>query len=51
MGMALGLLPPEAQSYIVAGAILSIVANPLIFRLVALPARRTARVNARAGSG
>jgi CPA2 family monovalent cation:H+ antiporter-2 len=51
MGMALGLLPPEAQSYIVAGAILSIVANPLIFRLVALPARRTARVNSRAGSG
>jgi CPA2 family monovalent cation:H+ antiporter-2 len=51
MGVALGLLPPAAQSYIVAGAILSIVANPLIFRLVALPARRTARVNTRAGSG
>jgi CPA2 family monovalent cation:H+ antiporter-2 len=34
MGVALKILPPEGQSYIVAGALLSIVANPLVFALV-----------------
>jgi monovalent cation:H+ antiporter-2, CPA2 family len=38
MGLSLNLLPPEGQSYIVAGAIISIMLNPLIFRLrAALP--------------
>ena len=36
------LLPPEGQSYIVAGALLSITLNPLIFalagRMPAVPA-------------
>lgn len=40
MGLELKLLPPEGQSYIVAGALLSITLNPLLFRL--LPARLTA---------
>ena len=35
MGVSMKLLPPEGQSYIVAGAILSIVVNPLVFRLLA----------------
>ena len=30
MGVSLKLLPPEGQSYIVAGALLSIILNPLI---------------------
>jgi CPA2 family monovalent cation:H+ antiporter-2 len=34
LGVSLGLLPPEAQSLIVAGAILTITLNPFIFRLV-----------------
>ncbi len=33
MGVSMKLLPPEGQSYIVAGAILSITLNPLIFAL------------------
>ncbi len=34
LGMSLGLLPPEAQSLIVAGALLSITLNPLVFRTI-----------------
>ena len=34
LGIALGLLPPEAQSLIVAGALLSITLNPLAFYAV-----------------
>ena len=33
MGVSMKLLPPEGQSYIVAGALLSIILNPLIFAL------------------
>jgi CPA2 family monovalent cation:H+ antiporter-2 len=32
LGLSLGLLPPEGQSLIVAGAIVSIALNPLLFR-------------------
>lgn len=32
LGMSLGLLPPEGQTYILAGALLSIALNPLVFR-------------------
>jgi monovalent cation:H+ antiporter-2, CPA2 family len=35
LGISLGLLPPQGQSLIVAGALLSITLNPLVFRLVA----------------
>ncbi len=35
MGMSLGLLPAEGQSLILAGAILSIALNPLLFKAVA----------------
>jgi monovalent cation:H+ antiporter-2, CPA2 family len=34
MGVSLKLLPPEGQSYIVAGALFSIVLNPVLFALV-----------------
>ncbi len=34
LGMSLGLLPPAAQSLIVAGALLSITLNPLVFRTI-----------------
>jgi CPA2 family monovalent cation:H+ antiporter-2 len=34
MGVSLKLLPPEGQNYIVAGALLSIVLNPLAFGVV-----------------
>jgi K+:H+ antiporter len=34
MGVGMKLLPPEGQNYIVAGALLSIVLNPLVFGLV-----------------
>ena len=34
LGVSLGLLPPEAQSLIVAGALLSITLNPFVFRSV-----------------
>ena len=33
MGVSMKLLPPEGQSYIVAGALLSIILNPVIFAL------------------
>jgi len=39
MGLDLKLLPAQGQSYIVAGALLSITLNPLLFRL--LPAHIT----------
>lgn len=39
LGGSLGVLPPEAQSLIVAGALLSIALNPLLFTLVE-PLRR-----------
>jgi CPA2 family monovalent cation:H+ antiporter-2 len=35
LGASLGLLPPQAQSLVVAGAILSIALNPIVFRAVA----------------
>jgi len=47
LGMSLGLLPQEAQSLIVAGALISITVNPLVFRTVA-PLERWLR--ARPGS-
>jgi monovalent cation:H+ antiporter-2, CPA2 family len=34
LGMTLGLLPPEGQHLILAGALLSITLNPLVFRIV-----------------
>ena len=34
LGAALGLLPPEASSLIVAGALISITLNPLVFKAV-----------------
>ena len=34
LGVSLGLLPPEAQSLVVAGAIISITVNPFLFGLV-----------------
>ncbi|MES3025358.1 MAG: YbaL family putative K(+) efflux transporter [Pseudomonadota bacterium] len=34
LGLQLGLLPPEAQSLILAGAIISIALNPLLFKSV-----------------
>ena len=40
MGVGMGLLPPQGQSYIVAGALLSITLNPLLFKLLRLPAAR-----------
>jgi len=39
LGGSLGVLPPEAKSLVVAGALLSIALNPLLFSLVE-PARR-----------
>jgi CPA2 family monovalent cation:H+ antiporter-2 len=33
LGLGLGLIPPEAQSYILAGAIISIILNPLLMYL------------------
>jgi monovalent cation:H+ antiporter-2, CPA2 family len=39
LGASLGVLPPEGQSLVVAGALLSIAFNPLLFSLVE-PARR-----------
>ena len=35
LGLSLGLLPPEAQSLIVAGALISITLNPLMFGVIA----------------
>jgi monovalent cation:H+ antiporter-2, CPA2 family len=44
MGVSMAVLPPEGQNYIVAGALLSIVLNPLVFAAVARlrPAPRVA---------
>ncbi|HZR45922.1 MAG TPA: cation:proton antiporter, partial [Candidatus Manganitrophaceae bacterium] len=44
LGTSLGLLPPEGESLILAGAILSILLNPLVFRAVSRlnPAQQTA---------
>jgi monovalent cation:H+ antiporter-2, CPA2 family len=39
LGVVLGLLEPETQSLIVAGALLSITVNPIVFRALARPAR------------
>jgi CPA2 family monovalent cation:H+ antiporter-2 len=39
LGVGLGLLEPETQSLIVAGALLSITVNPIVFRALARPAR------------
>ena len=49
LGLSLGLLPPEAQSLIVAGALISITLNPLMFAAIAsiesgLQAHRPARM-------
>ncbi len=50
LGVSLGLLVPETQSLIVAGALLSITINPIVFRALARPARReNAALEARAG--
>ncbi|GIZ51761.1 YbaL family putative K(+) efflux transporter [Noviherbaspirillum aridicola] len=46
LGLSLGLLPQEAQSLVLAGAIISIAVNPFTFRLIE-PVR--ARLQARAG--
>jgi CPA2 family monovalent cation:H+ antiporter-2 len=49
LGLSLGLLPPQAQSLIVAGALISITLNPLMFGAIAsiesrLAARRSTRM-------
>jgi CPA2 family monovalent cation:H+ antiporter-2 len=45
LGMSLKLLPPEAQSYILAGAIISIILNPLLMYLAeAMRPRLEARI-------
>ena len=41
LGLALGLLPPEGQHLVLAGAIISIILNPFLFNVVE---RRTARL-------
>ena len=41
LGLALGMLPPEGQDLVLAGSIISIIANPFLFNLVE---RRTARL-------
>jgi monovalent cation:H+ antiporter-2, CPA2 family len=55
LGTTLGILPDEARDLILAGAILSIMANPLIFSLVAGrtsdSSRLTAPVSAEPGTG
>lgn len=55
LGTSLGLLAPESQSLVVAGALLSITLNPFVFRVVDpftrwLDARRPAAVVAAAAS-
>jgi CPA2 family monovalent cation:H+ antiporter-2 len=35
MGITLGLLPAEGRDLVLAGALLSITLNPLVFRIVA----------------
>jgi CPA2 family monovalent cation:H+ antiporter-2 len=34
MGVQLGIVPPEARDLVVAGALVSILVNPLLFRLL-----------------
>ena len=46
LGVSLGLLPAEGQSLIVAGALLSITLNPLVFKLIA-PVERWVQVRPR----
>jgi monovalent cation:H+ antiporter-2, CPA2 family len=41
LGLALGMLPAEGQNLVLAGSIISIIANPFLFNLVE---RRTARM-------
>ncbi len=49
LGMTLGLLPPEGQNLILAGALLSITVNPLVFHVVeAFQGRRRTPVSASA---
>lgn len=43
MGVVLGLLPREGQSLIIAGALISITLNPLVFRAAGALERRFAR--------
>ena len=40
LGVSLGLLAPETQSLIVAGALISITLHPIVFRALARPSRR-----------
>ena len=48
LGLSLGLLPPDAQSLIVAGALISITLNPLMFGAIAsVEARLKARQSSR----
>ncbi len=46
LGVSLGLLPPEGQSLIVAGALLSITLNAFVFKLIA-PVERWVQVRPR----
>jgi len=46
MGVAMGVLPPEAQSLILAGALLSITLNPLVFATIG-PVERFVRTQQR----
>lgn len=49
LGLGLGVLPPEGQNLILAGALLSIMCNPLVFALLdRWQAREDARAAARA---
>ena len=48
LGLSLGLLPPDAQSLVVAGALISITLNPLMFAAIALiESRLAARTSTR----
>ena len=42
MGVNLDIMPPEARDLVVAGAILSILINPALFRLIGLAMQRHA---------
>ena len=47
MGLSLGIVPPEAKDLVVAGAMLSILSNPLLFRMLdRWSARQEAKVAA-----
>ena len=43
LGVSLGLLPKEGQDLVLAGALMSIIVNPLLFALLDRKARREAR--------